>query len=207
MNYHVFYGKKCTWENFVQAFTGPTAQHILNVYLVSAGAGYPIEGEQQRTWFRLSDSYVISNLDTPVNGKWDHRTNVHSLAALNLPAHASHLKLVWADVCFNGKYKDMSKAWLGGSGEYFGPNKLYVSWSQAIQYDPSMCPAKWTAFFFGYPNPNKGFGLYGSQTYAQAFDEAQRQNNVPCVNYNLLTNSQFGTYGDLYVRFTGDQYP
>ena len=209
MDFIVLYGDQCTWQNFERVFTGPKSQSILYVYLVSTGGAYPPGslGTEQRTWFRLSDSYVVSNLDTPVNGAWDYQSDVHPLTSLGLTNY-DRFKIVWIDICHNGRFSDMAHAWLGGSGEDLGwPYSLYVSWSQGIQYCIDMCPSLWTSFFWGYPNPDKGFGLYGANTYAQAFDNVQnsQEGGPSCVGSDLVQNSLLGTMGDTSVRFTPDR--
>jgi len=110
---------------------------------------------------------------------------------------SGQLKLVWIDICFNGKYPDMANAWI----KFEEPtlNKLYVSWNGGIQTSNESCFSNWTAFFFGYPNPNEGFGLYGANTYYQAFEDACRWNHV-CNS--AFISGKVQTYGDTSVRFT-----
>lgn len=196
IKYIILYGDQCTWENFTRVLTGPKSSSILYVYLVSRGSTYLSYGAAQRTYFKLTDGYVVSNLNTPLGGGWDGRSDVHSMADLGL-WDSGQLKLVWIDICYNGKYPDMANAWI----KFEEPtlNRLYISWNSAIQTSNESCFCDWTAFFFGYPNPNEGFGLYGANTYYQAFEDACRWNHV-CDSAFIAGKVQ--TYGDTSVRFT-----
>jgi hypothetical protein len=199
IKYIILYRDQCTWENFKRVLTGPRASSIINVYLVSRGAASLPGATAQRTYFKLSDGYVVSNLNTPLGGGRDGKSYIHSMASLGLGG-TDQLKLVWIDICFNGLYNDMASAWMKFENPIL--DKLYVSWNGGIQTSNESCFCDWTAFFFGYPDPNNGFGLYGANTYYQAFEDACRWDHV-CDS--AFISGKVQTYGDTSVRFTGDR--
>ncbi len=132
-----------------------------------------------------------------LGGRWNGRSDVHSMANLGL-GDTEQMKLVWIDVCFNGAHQDMADAWMRKGLELSHYN-LYISWNGTIWTDHTECFAQWTDFFFRDPD---GFGLYGTNTYYQAREEAGKWNHV-CSPIFVL--SKVATYGDESVRFSGNR--
>jgi hypothetical protein len=198
IKYIILHENQCTWENFTKVLRKPS---VIYAYVVSRGASTLGGGAVQRTFFKLTDGYVVSNLNTPLGGVWDGRTDVHSMASLGLGG-SYQFKMVWIDICLNGLYKDMANAWMTGLDEP-GAKQLYVSWNGLIQTSNESCFCDWTAFFFGYPDPDSGFGHHGDNTYSEAFDDACRWNHV-CNS--AFISGKVETYGDRSIIFTPNRY-
>gem|GEM_PF-3691160 len=189
--YIILYKDNCTWENFAQVLSKPT---VCYVYVVSRGASsLPGEYVDQRTYFKLSERHkVVSYLDIsePLGGGWDNNTKVHSMASLGFGG-TDKFKIVWIDVCLNGLYGDMAAAWMEFDFPTF--DKLYISWNSLIQTSNDSDFCSWTTFFWGDPD---GFGLYGANTYYQAFTRAQIE-----VNNGTWISGKVAAFGDLNIRF------
>jgi hypothetical protein len=110
--------------------------------------------------------------------------------------------MVWIDVCYNGKYDDMARAWMTGLDEP-GAKQLYVSWNPTIDASNESCFCDWTAFFFGYPDPDSGFGHHGDNDYSEALEDAQRGGHVCNINQIVPRVVYFG---DTSIKFTPNRY-
>ena len=198
IKYIILYENQCTWENFSRVLSKPS---VIYAYVVSRGASRLDNKTAQRTYFKLTGGYVVSNLDSPLGGGWDGRSDVHSMAYLGL-GNSYQLKMVWIDICLNGLYKDMANAWMTGLDEP-GAKQLYVSWNGTIQTSNESCFCDWTAFFFGYPDPDSGFGHHGDNSYSGTFDDACRWDHV-CDS--AFISGKVQTYGDQSIIFTPNRY-
>ena len=204
IEYIILYKDQCTWENFAKVLSKPT---VFYAYVVSRGGIGLYNSTSQRRFFRLSNGgYVVSYLDPaePLGGGWDNNPNVYSMADLGFGG-TNKFKIVWIDVCYNGygNYlgaNDMARAWMDLS-EVPILDKLYVSWNTAINTSNDSCYGQWSAFFWGNED---GFGLYGANSYYQAFTRAQIE--LDCVGNDLMQNSILGTIGDTSIKFTGNRY-
>jgi len=191
--YIVLYGDNCTWDNFAQVLSLP---NVFNVYIVSRGASsLPGAYVDQRTFFKLSGGHnVVSYIDSsePLGGGWDNNPKVHSMASLGF-GDTAKFKLVWIDVCLNGLFDDMAKAWM----KFDIPTlkSLYVSWESLIGLDNDSDFCLWSTFFWGH---SEGFGLYGANTFFYALGRVHLY-----VHGADVINGKVTPYGDTGVRFTG----
>ncbi|MBN1788140.1 MAG: hypothetical protein JW806_07065, partial [Sedimentisphaerales bacterium] len=208
IKYIILYRDQCTWENFSRVLTGPTSPSVIYAYVVSRGnIALPGEHVNNRTYFKISNGYVVSYLSPsePLGGGWDGNPEVHSLASLGIGGN--QFKLVWIDICYNGYNNDMAQSWMNLSGNPI-LNKLYVGWFNAVNTSNNSCYGQWSAFFWGYPDPDKGFGVTVDTRYQQAFDQVQntQEGGLECVGNSILQNSLLGTKGDTSIRFSPNRY-
>ncbi len=208
IEYIILYKDQCTWENFSKVLKKSS---VIYAYVVSRIGLYGTTS--QRTSFKISDGIVASYLSPsePLGGRWDGRSDVHSMASLGLGG-TDQLKLVWIDVCRSGRgnfygANDMAMAWMDLSDDII-LNKLYVGWDYGITTSNDSCYGQWSAFFWGFPDPNNGFGVTAAKTYQQAFTQVQntQEGGLDCVGAGILQNSIFGTIGDPSIRFSPNRY-
>jgi len=183
IKYIVLYGDNCTWDKFVKVLANPT---VCYAYVVSRGASSLSYHANQRTYFKVSDGYVVSNLNSPIGDGWDNRSDVHSMASLGYGG-TNKFQFVWIDVCLNGFFNDMANAWIKNESAAYGA--LFVSWAGLIQYDDDSDFCSWTKFFW---DDSDGWGTGGIHSYFQAYNRALIE-----VHDGSWIGGKAGNYGNI----------
>lgn len=129
MPYVVLYKGQCTWENFVSVLSSPSISYA---YLVAHGGSYVGRATNlvQRTYFRLTDSSVLSYYNDKLPEKIKKKKNIHYMRSLGLGS-TNQMRIVHVDACSQAKYTDMASEWIDASQEPI-LDQLFVSWNSLI---------------------------------------------------------------------------